>query len=165
MKEKDTITQSAREVRAFARLAADDNEVAIRWCAVRTGVTVRLMDRTLSIARTIGLAALVATGVCHVAACGADSDDHPTVTEAAGAFGQAYCGALKTCVGATEFDNAYPGGVAACGKQIYRIEESDDKSVCSEKEWDACVKDFQTTTCVPFDGGVAPLIPDSCRGC
>jgi hypothetical protein len=93
------------------------------------------------------------------------SNDNPLLTDVATQYAEAYCVTLEECMGADEFKKAYPGGQKDCATRTFSIHGTNEKSICTQEQWDTCTKELEESTCVESDAGVRPKIPDSCQGC
>ena len=97
---------------------------------------------------------------------GCSSNDNPLLTDVAKQYGQAYCKKLEVCLGVEQFEQSYPGGQDDCVMRTFRIHGTDERSLCTQEQWDRCTKDLEITSCHASDAGVSrPKIPDSCQGC
>jgi hypothetical protein len=96
--------------------------------------------------------------------CSGD-DDKPLLTDIAAQYGASYCVKLEQCMGTSDFDQAYPGGQEDCALRTFRIHGTDERSLCTQEQWDTCTEDLEKSTCVETDGISRPKIPDSCQGC
>lgn len=105
------------------------------------------------------LAVLAALPACS-------SNDNPLLTEVAEQYGESYCLKLEECMGTEDFELAYPGGQDDCQARTFSIHGTNEKSTCTQEEWDKCTKDLEESTCVESDAGASrPKVPDSCQGC
>jgi hypothetical protein len=97
---------------------------------------------------------------------GCSSNDNPLLTDVAKQYGKSYCSKLEVCMGSDDFKLAYPGGQDDCALRTFRIHGTDERSLCTQEDWDECTGDLEKTTCVESDAGVSrPKIPDTCQGC
>lgn len=94
------------------------------------------------------------------------SNDNPRLEDIAKQYGASYCVKLEECVGPDEFIASYPGGQEECATKAFRIHGTDERSLCSQEEWDDCFDKLEDSTCVTDDAGTSrPKIPDTCQGC
>ena len=97
-------------------------------------------------------------------ACGS-TDDNPLLTEVAVQYGTSYCKKLEECVGKTAFQQSYPEGQEDCTQRTFRIHGTDERSICSQEQWDRCTEDLENSSCRMTDGVARPEIPESCQDC
>jgi len=82
-------------------------------------------------------------------------------------YAKAYCVKVEECMGEDAFAATYPGGQTECAAGSLKIHGTNEKSICSQEEWDKCTSDLKKTTCVMGDAGdlSRPKIPKSCQDC
>ena len=111
----------------------------------------------------------IAAIVTLLALVGCVNEDNPLLEDVAKQYGISYCMKLSQCMGEKSFDEVYPDGYEECASRTYKIYGTDERSVCSQEQWDECSKDMESggkDTCIKTDAGVLrPKIPESCHGC